>query len=142
MPICKKCRSERVVKSGIVAKKQRYFCKDCRCNFREGDNRINDKVIVGRALCTMLYAMAGGNHQIIARILNIDQTLVHRWTRTFCANLSGLKTLGEIKQIEFDAISHFINDKKTNFSSSKPLTVVHGELWSGCSAIVMLQHIV
>jgi hypothetical protein len=35
---------------------------------------------------------------------------------------------------------HFITSKKTSFGSSKPLTVAAGELWPGCSAVVMLQH--
>jgi len=140
MPICKRCRSERVVKSGIVAGKQRYYCKDCRCNFRQGDNRINYKIASGKALSILLYAMTGSSYQTIARILDIDHALVYRWTRTFGANLAESKTLGEIKQIGFDEILHSISDKKINFDSSKPLIVARGELWSGCSAIVMLQH--
>jgi len=42
---CKKCHSSKCIKSGIVANKQRYKCKDCNATFREGDNRTNEKII-------------------------------------------------------------------------------------------------
>jgi IS1 family transposase len=38
---------------------------------------------------------------------------------------------GEIKEIEFDEMWHFIESKKTNFGSSKPLIVVAGKLSPG-----------
>jgi hypothetical protein len=46
---------------------------------------------------------------------------------------------GDIKHMEFDEMHHFIKSKKTNFGSSKPLTVASGELWPGFSAVVILQ---
>jgi len=48
---------------------------------------------------------------------------------------------GEIKQMEFDEMWHFIGNKKTSFGSSKPLTVAAGEPWPGCWVIVILQHL-
>jgi len=42
--------------------------------------------------------------------------------------------------MEFDEMWHFVKAKKTNFGSSRPLTVVSGEPWHGCLAIVALQH--
>ena len=32
---CPKCKSKRFVKNGIVRKKQRYKCKECKCNFTQ-----------------------------------------------------------------------------------------------------------
>jgi transposase-like protein len=43
MFLYKKCGSERAVKNGMVAGK-RYRCKECGCNYREGDKRTNEKV--------------------------------------------------------------------------------------------------
>ncbi|MDR1334841.1 MAG: hypothetical protein LBJ19_01005, partial [Holosporaceae bacterium] len=37
--ICKFCGSEALRKSGIMRKKQRYFCKSCERNQVVGDNR-------------------------------------------------------------------------------------------------------
>lgn len=32
---CKKCGSENKVKNGFVRSKQRYYCKDCHCQFTD-----------------------------------------------------------------------------------------------------------
>ena len=140
MPICKKCGSERAVKSGIVSGKQRYQCKDCGCNFREGDNRTNDSVLAKKSLCILLYAMAKGSYRMMGRLLGVDHTLVYRWIRAFGESLPEPEVPGDIKEMEFDEMWHFIGGKKTNFGSSKPLIAARGELWPGCSAVVMLQH--
>ena len=140
MPTCKKCGSERAVKSGIIAGKQRYKCKDCGCNYREGDQRTNEKVAAKKALCILLYAMAKGSFRMMGRILGMDHTLVYRWVRSFGENLPEPEVPGDIRHMEFDEMWHFIGSKKTNFGSSKPLTVAQGELWLGCSAVVILQH--
>jgi transposase len=140
MPVCKKCGSEETVKNGIVGGKQRYKCKKCRCNFRMGDLRTNEKVAAKKALCILIYAMAKGSFRMMGRILGVDHTLVYRWIRAFGEDLPEPEVSGEIKEIEFDEMWHFIKDKKTNFGSSRPLTVIQGEPWLGYSAIVILQH--
>jgi len=137
---CKNCNSEKIVKSGIVSGKQRYKCKDCGCNFRVGDNRTNDKIAAKKALCILLYAMAKGSYRMLGRILGIDHTLVYRWIKEYGENLSEPEISGEITQMEFDEMWHFIGSKKENFGLSKPLTVAHGELWHGYSAVVILKH--
>jgi transposase len=140
MPTCKKCASARTVKSGVVGGRQRYECKDCGCNFREGDQRTNDKVAAKKALCILLYAMAKGSFRMMGRILGIDHTLVYRWIRAFGESLPEPEVPGDIRHMEFDEMWHFIGSKKTDFGSSRPLTVAQGELWPGCSAVVILQH--
>jgi len=140
MPTCKKCGAQHTVKSGIVSGKQRYYCKECGCNFRKGDNRTNDKIAAKKALCILLYAMAKGSFRMMGRILRIDHTQVYRWVREFGESLPEPEVLGDIQQIEFDEMWHFIKNKKTGFGSSKPLIVAQGELWPGCLAVVMLQH--
>jgi transposase len=139
MMICKKCGSERAVRNGIVAGKQRYQCKECGCNFREGDNRTNDRVAAKKALCVLLYAMAKGSYRMMGRILRIDHTLVYRWIRAFGESLAEPEVPGEITEMEFDEMWHFIGSKKESFGSSRLLTVAHGELWPGYSAVVILQ---
>lgn len=139
MPKCKNCGSEKSVKNGIVREKQRYRCKECGCNFREGDGRTNEKIAAKKAMCILLYAMTKGSYRMIGRILNIDHTLVYRWIRDFGQSLSEPKVSGEITEIEFDEMWHFIQSKKENFGLSKRWTVAHGELWPGYSAVVILQ---
>ncbi len=140
MPICKKCDSRDYVKNGLVAGRQRYKCKNCGCNFREGDSRTNDKVQAKKALCILLYAMAKGSYRMLGRILGINHTQVYQWIKAYGEQLPEPSVSGTITEIEFDEMWHFIGSKKTNFGSLKPLTVVQGEPWHGCSAVVMLQH--
>ena len=139
MSECKKCGSEHIVKSGIVAGKQRYLCKECGCNFREGDNRTNYKIAAKKALCILLYAMAKGSFRMMGHILGIDHTQVYRWIRAYGGSLPEPEVSGDIRHMEFDEMWHFIGSKKTSFGSSKPLTVVQGELWPGCLVVVILQ---
>ena len=139
MATCKRCESDQAVKNGIVANKQRYKCKKCGCNFREGDKRTNDKIAAKKALCILLYAMSKGSFRMMGRILGIDHTLVYRWVRAFGKNLPEPEVSGDIRQMEFDEMWHFIKNKKTSFGSLKPLIVAQGELWPGCSAVVILQ---
>ncbi|MDR2819537.1 MAG: hypothetical protein LBB60_03285, partial [Desulfovibrio sp.] len=65
MPTCKKCGSGQIVKSGVVAGKQRFLCKECGCNFREGDARTSEKVAAKKALGVLLYAMAKGSFRMM-----------------------------------------------------------------------------
>ena len=139
MPMCKNCASELAVKNGIVSGKQRYRCKECGCNFRIGDKRTNDKIAAQKAMCILLYAMAKGSFRMMGRMFKKNHSLIYRWIRAFGETLPEPKVPGEIKEVEFDELWHFIVSKKTSFGSSKPLTVVQGEPWPGCSAVVILQ---
>ena len=111
MPICKKCASEKVFKNGVVAGKQRYRCKDCGCNFREGDGRTSEKVAAKKALFILLYAMAKGSFQMMGRISGIDHTLVYRWIRSFGESLPEPEVPGDITEMEFDEMWHFLGQK-------------------------------
>jgi transposase-like protein len=88
MPRCKKCGSEQAVKNGVVGGRQRYRCKECRCNYREGDGRTNDKIAAKKALCILLYALAKGSFRMLGKILKIDHTPVYRWVRAFGESLA------------------------------------------------------
>ena len=140
MPKCKRCGCEKSVKNGRVDGKQRYKCKDCGYNYREGDERTNEKIAAKKALCILLYAMAKGSYRMIGRLLKIDHTQVYRWIRSYGESLDTPEVSGDITEMEFDELWHFIGSKKQNFGLSKPLTVVRGELWPGLSAVVILQH--
>ena len=136
---CKKCGTEKAVKNGIVGGRQRYHCKGCGCNFREGDNRTNERIAAKKALCVLLYSMAKGSFRMMGRILKTDHTLIYRWIRAYGESLSEPEVSGEITEMEFDELWHFLQSKKTKSGLSKQLTVAHGELWPGYSAVVILQ---
>ena len=139
MVTCKKCLSENVVKNGIIRKKQRYICKECKRIFVEGDQRTNDKIIAKKAMCVLLYSLGKASYNMLAHIFDTWPSLVYRWIAQAGAQLPDPEVSGEIKEMEFDEMWHFVGSKKTSFGSSKPLTVAHGELWPGCLAIVILQ---
>ena len=140
MPECKNCKSKSVVKNGITRGKQRYKCKECGYNFVIGDDRTNEKIAAKKAMCVILYSLGKASYNMLAHIFDTWPSLVYRWIAEAGAKLPEQEISGEIKQMEFDEMWHFIGDKKTNFGSSRPLTVAHGELWPGCSAVVILQH--
>ena len=47
-------------KNGVVRGKTRYKCKLCGYNFTEGDARVNDKLIVKKALAVILDSLGKG----------------------------------------------------------------------------------
>jgi len=139
MLACKNCLSEHVVKNGMTRGKQRYKCNDCGYNFVEGDQRTDDKIAAKKALCVLLYSLSKASFNMLARILDTWPSLVYRWIVAAGAKLPEEKICGEIKEMEFDEMWHFVGSKKTSFGSSRPLIVASGELWPGYSAIVILQ---
>ena len=139
MPRCKKCQGEQVVKNGKVRGKQRYRCKECGYNFVEGDRRSNEKIAAKKAMCVILYSLGKCSYNMLAKIFDTWPSLVYRWIKEAGAQLPEPEVPGEITQMEFDEMWHFIGNKKTSFGSSKPWTVAQGELWPGCSVIVLLK---
>jgi transposase len=120
MATCKKCGSEQAVKNGIVGGRQRYRCRECGCNFREGDNRTNEKVAAKKVPCVLLYGMAKGSFRMIGRILGTDHTRVYRWIRKFGQSLPAPQVQGEIKEMEFDEMWHFVGSKKQTLGHQGP----------------------
>ena len=136
---CKNCESGCIVKNGKTREKQRYRCKECGYNFVEGDGRTNEKITAKKAMCVLLYSLSKASYSMLAKIFDTWPSLVYRWIKEAGAKLPDQEVSGQISQMEFDEMWHFIGNKKTNFGSSKLLTVAHGELLPGCSAIVILQ---
>jgi hypothetical protein len=122
-----------------VRGKQRYKCKDCSFNFVEGDGRTNEKIIALKALCVVFYSLGKASYNMLGKIFGRDRSLIYRWIREAGMLTEEPMMDGEIKEIEFDEMWHFIESKKRNFGSSKPLIAAHGELSHGFSAVVIAQ---
>jgi transposase len=127
------------VKNGFVRGKQRFHCKACGLNFVEGDARTNEKTAAKKAMCVVLYSLGKASFNMLANIFDSWPSLVYRWIMEAGAKLPESNVPGEVRQMEFDEMWHFIRQKKENFELSRPLIVAHGELWPGFSAIVILQ---
>ena len=138
MPECKHCKSRTVVKSGIVRGKQRYKCKDCLRFFVEGDDRTNQSVAAKKALCVLLYSLAKGSFNMIAYLLDSWPSLVYRWVKEAGLNIPEPTIPGDIAEMEFDEVWHFLGKKNGSCGSSGRLTVAQGELWPGFWAAVIL----
>jgi hypothetical protein len=128
-----------VVKSGKVRAKQRYKCKECGYNFVIGDARTNEKIVALKAMCVLLYTLAKASYNMMGKLFERDRSLIYRWIREAGLNTDEPAINGEINQIEFDEMWHFIQSKKRNFGSSRPLTVAVGELSPGFSVLVIAQ---
>ena len=137
---CKNCNCEKTIKNGKVRNKQRYKCKNCGLNFVIGDERTNAKIASLKALVVLFYSLGKGSYTMLGKIFNKQPSQIYRWVRAAGVLCDEPQINGEICEIEFDEMWHFIQSKKENFGSLKPLTVAHGELSHGYSAVVMFQH--
>jgi len=80
-PICPKCDSELIVKSGVVGGRQRFKCKKCQYYFSV--NKIGkaiDKYYVVKAL--QLY-IEGISYREIERILGVSHVSVMNWVKKY-----------------------------------------------------------
>ena len=136
---CKNCNCERVTKNGKVRGKQRFKCKDCGLNFVIGDGRTNEKIVALKALVVMLYSLGKGSYNMLGKFFGRDRYLIYRWINEAGLSFGEPDIDGEIREIEFDEMWHFIGSKKTNFGSSRPLIAARGKLSHGYSAVVIPQ---
>lgn len=137
--MCKKCHSERIIRNGKVRGKPRFRCKDCGYNFIEGDLRVNEDLVVKRALAVILYALGKASFGLLAKIFDVSRSLTYRWIVQAAAHLPEPVVPGDIKEMEFDELWRFIGQKKTDSGSSRRWIVAQGEPSPGLSVIVILQ---
>jgi len=139
MASCKRCGSEETVKNGVVRNKPRYKCKKCGCNFVIGDGRVKDALVAKKALAVMLYSLGKASFGMLGKIFGVSRSLTYRWIVQEANRLPEPIVPGDIREMEFDEMWHFIGSKKTKSGSSRPWIVAQGELSPGFSVVVMLQ---
>ncbi len=111
--LCKFCDSKRIVKNGIIKKKQRYKCKECLRSFRVGDDREKYEEIE-RLKVIKLYLENVGIRSI-ERLTGISSRMIIYWIRKFSnlikdnfnKNLSNLKK-EDIKILEIDEMFTYL----------------------------------
>ena len=79
--LCPKCGNERIIKSGVVAGKQRYHCKECNYFFTVAKmgKRIDNYYVV-KAL--QLY-LEGMSLREIERILGVSHVTISNWVKEY-----------------------------------------------------------
>jgi len=137
MPVCKKCGSNKNIKSGKVNNKQRYECKECGCHFIEGDKRISEKIKAKKALCVLFYSLGKCSFRMLAKIFNTHPSLVYRWVKEASEKLLEYQIDDNITEIEFDEMWHFVKSKKTNYGLLRHLIKEQEELLHGNLEIVI-----
>ncbi len=135
---CKGCGSADAIKNGWVRGIQRYRCKQCGLNYVVGDRRAAPNRTVQRALAVILYALGKASFGFLGKLFGVSRTTAYQWIRAEAERLGEPKVAGDIREMEFDEMWHFIGSKKTSAGSSKPWIVAHGAVSPGWWAVVML----
>lgn len=137
---CTKCGSEKTIRNGQVPGKQRFLCKDCQYNFVEIDMRKRPQDAAKRALAVILCIMCKASFNFLGtKLFKVSPTTIMNWIKEWSEKLEIPEVHGDIKEMEFDEMWHFICSKKTKNGSSRRLIVAHGELSPGLLATVILQ---
>ena len=115
---CKKCQSEKYVKSGHIRGKQRYQCKVCGCQFTNTKPRGVDPAL--KAFAVVLYSFCGVSMGNLGRIFKVSTVAVLKWIKAAAARVEEEKrSSAEIVMV--DEFWHFVNGKKTKFGCGEPL---------------------
>jgi transposase len=120
--LCKKCSSDSIVMNGKVRSQQRYKCKSCGCNFIIGDKR--EKLSPAeRSLAILLYGRDKASYVFIAKLLRVSSVAVMKLIKREADKwlLSGVEALpgpvidSSIKEVSFDEMWYFVEQKKTSY---------------------------
>jgi len=137
--ICKKCSSNKVVKNGKVRSEQRYKCKECHHNFIIGDKR--EKLSASaRALAILLYGRGKASYGFIAKLFKVSPVAVMKLIKREAEKMPEPEIDSSIKEVSFDEMWHFIEQKKTNYGSGGLWSAVEIEQSAGVLGIVLLKH--
>jgi transposase-like protein len=79
--LCKHCGGDKRVKNGYVQGKQRYKCKDCGKNYREGD--LRERYSNERRLRVIKWYLEGAGIMSIERMEGVPNPLIIKWIRKF-----------------------------------------------------------
>jgi transposase len=137
--LCKKCSSDSIVMNGKVRSVQRYKCKSCGCNFIVGDKR--EKLSpAARSLAILLYGRGKASYGFIAKLLRVSSVAVMKLIKREADKLPDPVIDSSIKEVSFDEMWHFVEQKKTSYGSGGQWSAVEIKPLDGVSAIVLLKH--
>ena len=139
MIACKNCQNTQTVKDGFVRDKQRYKCKICGYNFVLGDERRPHTTEIKKALCIILYSLGKASFGCLGKLFGVSRTTTYYWIRHAASIIDEPTSDTDIQEIEFAEMWHVIQSKKEKFGLLTPWIVAPGDLWPGCSVVVMLH---
>ena len=116
---CKHCGSESYSKNGYRNGRQFYKCKDCgRCFLPEQCSKRSE---AQKTLAVILYGSGKSSYRYLAKLFNVCPATIMNWIKAYADKIDITAVPNTIKEIEIDEMWHFIDLKKTNCGSLKPL---------------------
>ena len=136
---CKRCGSVHYIMNGKVRSHQRYKCKDCGYNFIFGDKR--EKLSpAARALAILLYGRGKASFGFIAKLFKVSPVAVMKLIKREADKMPDPEICSSIKEVSFDEMWHFVEQKKTSYGSGGQWSAVEIGQSAGVSGIVLLKH--
>ena len=123
-PKCSKCGKDTCVKNGFMNNKQRYKCKECGCNFTEGDRRKEKGQPANVKRFALILYLEGIGFRTIERLLkelgiNVSHVAVIKWIEKFGKEVKELKKNEyenvSVLAMELDEMWHFTKKNEINF---------------------------
>jgi len=114
---CPKCWNETAIRNGIKYWKQRYKCKECKCNYTK---EYMWKVDFWKKVMALKLYLEWMWFRWIWRVLWVSNVSVLKWIRFFGIialeiQKNYLSNLTEIKEVELDEMWHFVQKKLENY---------------------------
>ncbi len=140
---CKRCGSEKYVKAGKIAERQRYKCKNCGYHYTVNSKGKDPGI---KRLALEMY-LEGNSFREISRILNVSDVSVIKWIRKFGKAIEVLKRKDrKFDVVEVEDVSKYIIDKNDDKIGGWMLIGV-GEnekksCWVRCAKSIELKRIV
>jgi transposase len=116
---CRHCGSVEYRKNGIDKGNQSYFCKDCHRRFSIPKSKKGYEA--SKLLAIILYGSGKASYRYLSKLFNVCPATVMNWIKSFSERINVSKLNASITELEIDEMWHFIESKKTNCGSLKPL---------------------
>ena len=116
---CKKCGSGEYVKSGRMNGKQRYQCKECGCNFTEGDKR--EKYSEEQRLQALRLSRRSMSLRGIADEIGTNNVTILKWLRKMGRDIKARVLSSPVETvpadiIEIDELWHYCKKNSKNYA--------------------------
>ena len=81
IPLCPRCSSTRVIKSGIVGDRQRFNCKKCHYHFTV--NKLGKRIDNYYVIKALQLYLEGLSYREIERLLGVSHVSVMNWVKKY-----------------------------------------------------------
>jgi transposase len=138
--VYKRCISDKCTKNGKARGNQRYKCKECGCNFIKSDKR-EKFTPASKALSLLLYGRGKASYGFIAKLFKVSPVAVMKLIKREADKMPEPGIDSSIKEVSFDEMWHFVNQKKENYGFVGQWSAVAIEPSAGVLAIVLLLNL-